>query len=269
MGTLTLFIPSIPGQHKLWLNTIAKEATLSSATFQLGNFIGIGDHFKEHDGMPGLNEKMVRAILHNRSKQDNWGQLVGPNEIVALNSPYEWTNKNTRKALRDAWMAEQPLMYTALVHDERLITHGGLTYGEWVAIGRPQTAIEAAKLLNAKYAQTVYQGECFKLGNGPNFAANPIWAHPYWELYPSWVTTTEVLPFDQLIGSGSLNNPEGREAVSQPGSPLGYLEKIRYRLWGASVFIRGQKIISLDLQLPLEPISSLKGASQLYLEKRK
>lgn len=261
----SLFLPSLNGQHKLWKNVLGREASVSDEVIQFGNLVGIDDYARDSEKF-GANSSMLKYIMIFRSTQEKWTQLVGPNEIIALNTPHEWTNQTSRKILRDSWVGDIRRMAVASTSKGRLVTHGGLTYGEWLSLGRPQTAHKTAELLNNKYMKTLYQGECFNLGNPPNYGANPIWAHPFHELIPSWITTTEVLPFDQLHGSGSLNTMQGRAAVDESLS-LKYIDKLHYRRWGSIEIIRGQKITSIDLNLPDELLSQLPRDKQIYVER--
>lgn len=264
----SLFIPSLNGQEKIWKNVITKEASVCDEVYQFGNIIGLTDYAKDKE-KHGHNNNILRYIMLFRSTLDNWVQLIGPNEIAALNNPNEWTNQNSRKILRESWVGKVRSMRIAAVSRGRLLTHGGLTYGEWVNIGRPDTAQEAADLLNKKYFQTLKQGDAFNLGAPPNYAANPIWAHVHKELIPSWITTTERLPFDQMHGSGSLNNLDGRAAFDSEESILQYVDKVRYKRWGSSVTIRDQIITSLDLELPNKLLPSLENNRLLYIEEAK
>lgn len=260
-----IYLPGIEGQIKLWRNIFERETAASDEVYQFGNIIGLNDEAKDLSENRGANQDMLIAIA-SRLKLSRWTQLIGPNEIAALNLPNEWTNQKSRKILRDMWMGEEPIKVAVAVRG-RLISHGGLTYGEWVELGRPANAPKAARLLNEKYTGTLYQGRCYALGNPPNYSANPIWAHPSRELYPSWITAPEALPFDQVTGGGSLNEPEGRLLVDGEESIYSYVDKLRYQRYGSKVEINGQRIISLGLALKEEPMSSLTDDRQLYVER--
>lgn len=260
-----LYLPGIEGQLKLWNNVFEREAAASDEVYQFGNIVGLNENAKDISENRGANQDMLVAVA-SRMGLSRWNQLVGPNEIAALNLPDEWTNQRSRKILRDLWVGENP-MKVAIAVRGRLITHGGLTYGEWVEIGRPERASEAARLLNEKYQRTLYQGRCYALGNAPNFSANPIWAHPSRELYPSWITAPEALPFDQVTGGGSLNDAEGRLLADGDESLYKWVDTIRYRRYGSKMEINGQRIISLGLDLPETPLTQLPQDRQLYVER--
>lgn len=260
-----LYLPAIEGQYKLWQRLLERETAASDEVYQFGNIIGLNEYAKDVSDNRGANQDMLVAIA-SRLQLTRWNQLIGPNEIAALNMPQEWTNQKSRKILRDLWVGENSAKVAMAVRG-RLFSHGGLTYGEWVDIGRPNNAPKAARLLNEKYSGTLYQGRCYALGNAPNYSANPIWAHPSRELYPSWITAPEALPFDQITGGGSLNEPEGRLLADGEESIYRYLDKVRFHRYGSKLEINGQRIISLGLTLKEEPMSALSDDRQLYVER--
>lgn len=262
----TIFVPSLEGQYKLWKNEIAPACNKADAVYQLGNVVGANDYARDNE-RNGANEAILKFVLLYRATQESWYQIAGVNEIMALNFPDEWTNATSRQILRNAWFSKNPSMMTATVYEGKLVTHGGLTYGEWLSIGKPDTAVEAARLLNEKYAATLQQGSCYRLGSPPNYAANPIWCDPIMELYPSWVTSPEALPFDQVHGGVSVNTARGREVMDEKNNPLKFVDKVRYNSYGSRVDIGGREILGVDLDLPAKLISSIPQTHQLYIEK--
>lgn len=244
----TLIVPSLNGQYKIWKNDLVLEANKSDEVFQLGNLISVNDDIKDGEEK-GPNRSILGFIDLYRSTTKHWHQIIGPNEIVALNFPEKFTNKHSLRFLKRGWF-DSDFFKVADVSKNRLVTHGGLTFGEWVNLGRPGTAVEAAALLNEKYSKTLRQGECFRLGYSPNFAANPIWADPYMEFYNSWITSVEPCPFGQLVGTFSLNREQGREIINSQKSPLSTLESLFFRKWGSVAIIKGTAFISVDLGLP-------------------
>lgn len=262
----TIFLPSIEGQHKLWKSEIAPACNDADEVVQLGNVIGCDDVARDKKTL-GPNEAVLKYLILYRSTQDKWTQIVGTNEMAALNFPDEWTNATSRQILRNSWFAKEPRMVTASVNKGRLVTHGGLTYGEWLSIGSPDTAEEAAGRLNEKYYGTVYQGSCFKLGNAPNFSANPIWCDPVMEMYPSWITAPVAMPFGQVHGSNNLNSVESRALISDKHSPLSFFDQVRFTSYGSRVFIKGIQILGVNLELPKKLISSVPQPQSLYIEK--
>lgn len=264
----TLFVSDLHGQHKVWKNTITKAANDSDKIIQMGNLIGCNDFVKDYDTR-GANQAILTYARIWNATDDQSIQLAGPNEIIALNAPNEWTNSESDKALRDAWFPEEPPMVTAHADNGRLVTHGGLTYGEWVEIGRPDTAEEAAHRLNEKYARTLYQGESLTLGHMPNFAANPIFADPIIETYGSWLTTPEECPFPQIHAEKSLIRKEARALLTETGVPTlhAYIQNPSYRSFGSICNIRNQVFIGVDLDLEGKVINRLTRPKNLYVER--
>jgi len=263
---LTLFIPSIPGQYKLWKKELAPWANRVHNVIQMGNLVSVDGIIKDSEKV-GANAAILKyAALYKRTAE-KFTQLIGPNEIFALNMPDEFTNYDSLKILTGGWLSEDPYFYVACAMNNKLVTHGGLTYGEWVAIGRPETAEDAADLLNEKYLGTLYQGPCYRLGNAPNYAANPIFADPVMELYPSWITTLEPCPFDQIHGSGSLDGIVGREAITERLNPMYFIERVTHRKYGSYVFNKDAEILGLDLKLPDGKQNTvIPKLSSLYIE---
>ena len=265
--TRTVFIASLNGQSRIWRNSLSLECDRATDIFQTGNLIGL-ESWTSDTTPHGTNRITLRMIEIYRATFDNWHQLAGTHEIAALNEPHEWTGTQARHYLRDQWLGSQPHMFVAAESRGRLVTHGGLTYGEWKSIGSPDNALETANRLNEKYAKTLYQGPCLKLGDAPNLAANPIWADPYMELYPSWVTTTEDLPFDQIYGSGSLSTERGRRMLADEDGYLRHIGTVRFRTWGTVAGIRGRSLIAIDLGLTTtRPLSTMPPRHHPYVER--
>lgn len=262
----TLFLTSLKGQYKLWRRELAPACNKVDSIVQFGNIIGCNSLVKDKDSF-GANEAILKFVLLYRSTQENWTQLVGANEIAALNLPKEWTNATSRKILRDAWLGENPTMQVAAVDKGRLLTHGGLTYGEWLSIGSPKSVDETAHRLNEKYAGTLQQGSCFRLNGIPNFAANPIWADPVTELYGSWITAPVPMPFDQVHGAGNLNTTEGRLLLGEQSSLLNYADQIRFRKYGSFVTVKSMQFTAIEIDLPDNIVTMVPQHKSLYIEK--
>lgn len=262
----TIFLAGLFGQYKLWKREIAPACNEADEVVQLGNIIGCNNVARDKPKM-GPNEALLKYLILYRATQDNWTQIVGTNEMAALNFPDEWTNASSRQILRNAWFSKEPTMVTAAVNKGRLVTHGGLTYGEWLSIGSPDTAQEAADRLNEKYYGSIYQGACFKLGNPPNFAANPIWSDPVMEFYPSWITAPVSMPFDQIHGSNNINSNESRKLTSDKNSPLSFFDKLGFTNFGSRVMIKDRQVIGVNLDIPENMIQIIPQPQSLYVEK--
>lgn len=243
----TLFLPCLQGQYKLWRNSILEMCNEVDAVISFGDLIGCYDEAADtpHNGpnMAVLSYTRLYTQYH-----DQWTQLIGPNEIAALCSPGVWTNDQSTAYLRDSWLDAETFK-VASVDCGRLLTHGGLTYGEWQSIDSPETADEAAKRLNEKYRGTLYQGESYRLTGKPNYASNPIWADPLLETYPSWTTTPIDCPFDQTHAEASVNNELGRRLLQEKWSPLSVIPSPRFKSYGSIVMIGEAEFTAVTLNV--------------------
>lgn len=263
----TIFLPGLHGQFKLWKREIAGYCNRAEEVVQFGNIIGCNDYVKDYE-QRGANEATLKYVLLYQNTEDNWTQLVGPNEIAALNMPDEWTNKVSRQILRNNWLSSTPIMKVAGVHQGRLVTHGGLTYGEWLSIGSPESPETASERLNDKYQGTLYQGHSYALGGAPNHSANPIWCDPILELYPSWITAPVNMPFGQVHAGRNLNSDVGRTIINEEHSIFKYADKINFRKYGSITQIGENKIIGIDIPLDGRVLTSLPRPYAFYVEKK-
>lgn len=261
--TRTLFLGDLEAQHKIWLANVEPLFPELDAVVQLGNLVSCSREAKDKQDF-GRNEAVLSQWEKIPPKRRL--RLAGPHELAALNFPGKWTNSNSNRMLRDSWLTAEPTMYVAAVDKSRLLTHGGLTYGEWLSLGRPATAEEASALLQEKYAQTLVQGDSYLLTGVPNLAANPIWADPVLELYASWVLAPEPCPFDQIHGGPSLNTVRGREARQSLHSPVHYADSVSCRKFGSLTEIKGALFRGVDLDLKTETLTSLPADKCFYLE---
>lgn len=265
----SLFIPSLEGQYLLWKKEVLEVAKRVDEIVQMGNIIGCNEVMADKRNR-GPNNALINYILIWRASYYTWTQLIGPNEIMALNFPDLWTCEATNKLIRDNWFGTftDAKFQTATVNKKRLVTHGGLTYGEWLSIGKPETAEEAAEELNKKYNGTLYQGECFKLHGRPNYYANPIFADPLREVYGSWITAPDDPPFGQIHTENGLNTIEGRDTLNAPLSLMGYLDDVKYTSFGSVVTIRGKKFTSIAPEIPMDDIIKIMPKNwSIYVEK--
>lgn len=266
----TLWLPSLQGQYRLWTKDFVKLAGKVDEVVSLGNLVGLSARMKGSQHR-SPNTALLNYVRVWRYSFERWTQVIGPNEIVALNFPDDHTNLEAIRLLRRQWLmprAEEAGYSTAAANKTRLVTHGGLTYGEWVTLGRPQTAEAAAALLNEKYDGTLYQGECYNLTGVPSHWANPIFADTLKEVYPSWLVAPEPCPFGQVTGGLGLNTPEGYKSLEAYGSPLHSLEAVRFTPWGSLVEIKGVPFFAVTPAVPDgEIVDHLPKPGQVYLEK--
>lgn len=262
----TLFIPGLYGQHLIWRNEVKPVCDRVDSIISFGNLIGCDEEASDGTAR-GRNQAVLSFVSAFRTYFENWTQLVGPNEIAALNNPGVWTNDVSNDHLRNGWLASDGVFHVASANDSRLQSNGGLTYGEWVAIGRPKDAQTAAQRLNEKYRQTLYQGPCQALGDSPNFSANPIWADPISETYPSWITAPEPCPFDQVHSSIDLNNRLGRRLVRSEDSLLSYLDRVNYRTFGSNTVIKGAKFQAVYLPIQGKTVKRIPPGRSLLIQR--
>lgn len=264
----TLFISDIAGQYKFWKTELAPLVNNVDEVVQLGNLIGCTDLVKDGE-RTGSNLTVLNYVALYRSTFSNWVQIMGPNEILALSFPDEWTNYESNRLLRKRWLKEDENRFlVASVNKHRLVTHGGLTHGAWVDLGRPETAEEAAELLNKRWQGTLYQTPAYRLGDPPNYRSAPIFADPIREVYPSWITSGEVMPFDQVHSAGGSNTQAGHEAIAAENSNFDYVESIRHTRFGSITQINGGEFLALTPELPKDRlVNRLPEPWQIYIEK--
>lgn len=267
----TLFLPPVLGQYLLWRDHMQPVAEKVDEVIQMGNLVGLSDRMRDASEIRfGPNGATISLIDKFLETFEGWTSLIGPNEVVAMNLPDSWTNPITNKAIRDRWLlSDAPNHFlTATVNKGRLVTHGGLTHGEWISIGRPDSVKEAAALLNEKYDGALHPGPCFAFEGVPNFAANPIFADPLRETLPSWITTRDEIPFSQVHSASGLNTIEGREAFADTYSNLGYVDDVRHANFGSIVTVRDARFFSIVLDIPKDKVlKKIPEPWHLYVEK--
>ena len=263
-----LFVPGLHGQVRVMEKRYEPLIDSVDSTITLGNMLRLAP-FLEMGTSADDEYRNVSPVVENANLMKQiWGRanlsavpfvnVIGANEVIYLNLPKSQADNYLRDTktginfVREGWLTDEKRnpaafrYYVAVEADGRLITHAGLSHGEWVNLGRPQTARQAAYALNMKYLGTLYQGECLRMGNGVNFAANPIMGHPIAEVYSSWMATSERCPFPQLHGSLSLRDATGHEALSTYMHPLYYAEKMNYHRWGTSITLHGTPFYAVD-----------------------
>lgn len=264
----TLFIADVAGQYKYWKTELATIVNKVDEVVQLGNLIGCSDLVKDKTKI-GPNLTVLNYVALWRSTFPNWTQIMGSNEILALNFPDNWTNAETNRLLRRRWLTDgEDKFLVASTNKHRLVTHGGLTHGQWVDLGRPETAEEAARLLNEKWTGSLYFGEAYRLGDPPNFRASPIFADPVREVYSSWLTSGEPAPFSQVHAAGGLNTQVGHEALSSSFSNFEFIEEARHTNFGSVVKINGAEFTALTQEMPRDYLfTRLPEPWEVYIEK--
>lgn len=271
-----LYLPPLHGQYEAWELHLQQLVLQCGLVVSLGNIVGLHPHAVETRGAGSRdrNSVLVDNVLGSWGASSRWLQLVAPNDVVALSSPDSGLlDKRAHRTLRDAYFNDAPRKSTAHMRvaysvNGRLVTHGGLTHGEWVNIGRPTTAKKAAGLLNEKYRHELWFGESVSVGSPPNLAANPVFADGLHELYPSWLYAGERCPFAQVTAQ-SVNNIRGRFALGSEFHPLYWLNRtmIQFPRIGSVVNIRDTIFIGLDVGFNSEArMRDINPATQLWVE---
>lgn len=243
----TLFIAGLNSQYHIWNNDILPVCNTVDAIIQCGNLIGLSGSVVDSDSHLST-QYMLESVMGYRKRNPSYVQLMGPHEMVALNFPEKYLSPKSARILRGMWFDSDDAL-VAYAHNGRLVTFGGLTHGQWCVLGKPGTAEEAAELINDKYMGTLYQGHGVRLGDYPNFEANPVWADPMLEFYPSWIAANDVCPFDQVHASGDLNSREARYAYKNPSSLLHYVGKVSYTMYGSRTDIKNATMTGINLHL--------------------
>lgn len=264
----TFFLPGLEGQYNLWKMEARLIASKVDEIVQFGNLIGCSPRMADKERL-GPNLTVLNFIALWRSTFSNWTQLVGPNEIMALNFPDEWTNTESNRILRRRWLEDvEGRFLVASSNKGRLVTHGGLSHGQWVELGRPATAKEAAALLNEKFSGKLSLGRAFRLGQIPNYSVDPVFADPVREVYPSWLATPDPMPFSQIHSGGGMNTPEGREALTAPFSLLTHLDAKYMNFGSVATLPDGPQFISIAPEITTRNIIKyLPPPWRFYIEK--
>lgn len=263
-----LFVPGLQGQFGVFERRVLPLVREVEGSVFLGGMLRLAP-FLEVGGSVGDDFRYVSPVVENallfnglwagsRYSSFPFVCLMGSTEMLYLNMGKDLADKYLRDTssgvnfVREGWLSDEKRsdsafrFYVAVEVDGRLVTHAGFSYGEWVNLGRPQSAREAAYALNAKYFGTLYQGQCLRLGDGVRFDADPIMAHSVAEVYSSWAAASEVCPFPQVHGSSSMRDALAYEAMSTFMHPMFYEGGVSLEPWGTLTNIRGALFFAVD-----------------------
>lgn len=257
-------VPGLYGQYKLLKNELLPFIKKTDDVIYMGNIVGTAERVRDNS-FKGPNHSTIELI--ERTVYGNPHTiLMGANEMVALNDPTRFVSTKSLLTLQRWWLEKEHTAQIATVRDNILFTHAGLTHGEWLSIGKPMTAQETADRLNEKYEGTLYQGDCYNMSGKLNMGANPLFADPYRELYPSWIGREE-LPFTQAHATFDLNTYVATGLRNDPMHPISHLGDIQYTKYGSCVFMGDHAILGIDLQIDRDKIlKELKHRNILILE---
>lgn len=107
----------------------------------------------------------------------------------------------------DEGQAQLALAVRCQEHGDVLITHAGLTRGQWRRLGSPPEPFAAANLLNADVGkpvnEVIHGGALADIDAGPDAErADVTWAEVIDELYGPWLAAGDA-PFSQIHGHAS------------------------------------------------------------------
>lgn len=252
----------------LWRHEFAPLANRVDEIVQFGGLVGVYKTMAD-GALRGPNAALLNLIILYRATQEQWTQLLGPQEILALNFPDEWTNTDSNRILRRRWlMGEEGSFQVAAVNKERLVTHGGLTHGLWVDLGRPATPQETAQALQERYEKKLWFGNSYRLTGKPSFRADPVFADPLQEVYPSWITADEPMPFSQVHTAGGPNTIQGRALLSESGNMLKHLDGLEHTAFGSVSTVGSATLLAVSPEIPLDKkVKALKAPWRAYVEK--
>lgn len=262
----TIYIPPMWANNKFWLKEIIPAISKTDSQVAFGNFFNPLRTRKEN------MEIYTYMIDWYARTSPNWKQLIGPNELIEI-SVNKAKNLDERKLPEfiGMWLNNDSFIHSSTHENGNFVSHGGLAYGEWLSIDKPQTAEEASVRINEKYDGTFFQGESYNTGHCPSMFVCPIWADPAREVYNSWVMAKEACPFPQITATNLIGNPTEEDVLLVDKSyPTGWVEKFKKKRYGTSLEIKGQifkDISNLPFISPDEEYKA-KSLEALYIEKR-
>lgn len=170
------------------------------------DFVQVGDLV--HKG-PDSSRVLDISIGLSQTQREKWHQLIGNHELMYLTSRQVafWKDRITPKdagRLMDAYtdgFFKSAYAFADENGEEYLITHAGLTYHNWLTLGKPN-AFEAADAINKMNLSDLTVPGLMMTGR-QNFYASPIWAEAVHEVYYSWVLSPDAPPFNQIHGHTS------------------------------------------------------------------
>lgn len=175
---------------------------------QVGDLVRAAPHFREANGR--ILNRMERVLAANGP--DTWIQLIGNHECAALGGPAkgDWAvsdsfDDSATASLKAMWSSGRITLAAAV--DGVLVTHAGLTRGRWQSLGSPDTAAQAADLLNRDAGRPMKSFSVpGRLVTGRvEPAADTMWAEVNDELLSPWIEHRD-LPFAQVHGHASPFN---------------------------------------------------------------
>jgi hypothetical protein len=186
----------------------------------------------------GPDSAGVLAIVRDRmDAAPRWIQLVGNHELQYLGGGRFWQDPITAAdadLLRSWWLRERVQIATAVRTadgDDLLITHAGLTYEAWCALGEPVTAATTADLLNTRPDELIWASD------------GPLWAES-WQVCESWLAAPVAAPFGQVHGHSSIVDFRSRSWTC--GSRIRQRSTVDWAARHTVTRISGSRFIGVD-----------------------
>jgi Calcineurin-like phosphoesterase len=132
-----------------------------------------------------------------------WIQLVGNHELQYLGGGRFWQDPVAAadaELLRSWWLCERVQIAAAVRTADGadlLVTHAGLTFDAWCALGEPVMASTAAQLLNTRPDELLWAQD------------GPLWAQSR-QVYESWLAAPVAAPFGQVHGHSCVVDYQAR-----------------------------------------------------------
>jgi hypothetical protein len=186
----------------------------------------------------GPDSAGVLAMVRDRMDGvPRWIQLVGNHELQYLGGGRFWQDPIVAAdadLLRSWWLRERVRIAAAVRTadgDDLLITHAGLTYDAWCALGEPVTATTAAELLNTRPDELIWASD------------GPLWAES-WQVCESWLAAPVAAPFGQVHGHSSIVDFRSRSWAC--GSRIRQRSTVDWTARHTVTRISGSRFIGVD-----------------------
>lgn len=230
---------------RLGADSVTLDLPEDLTVVQVGDLIHRGP---ESEGVIAL----VGRYLTRQPAQ--WVQLVGNHEAQYLREPaFHWPEQidDGAAAALVSWWRSGRMRAAAAVStgaEQFLVTHAGLTEGFWRhALGAPSSAVDAARALNSfagTHEDVLFSSGEMLGGGDPNYSAGPVWASAAGEVIPSWLHSSDRLPFSLVHGHSSVANWRRRSFNAE--RDVGELMTVDEERAHATATLPGGRIIGVD-----------------------
>jgi hypothetical protein len=216
----------------------------------VASVVQVGDLIDSGPDSTGVLDLVERFRTANPGR---WVQLVGNHEAAALGGPgfgpfgtvaSQADRRRVRRWWDDGLMRIAVAVRAPVLGGDALITHAGVTRGFWENVGRPETASNAAGVIDrlaVAEPEVVFRAGWMLGGNSSDRGAGPVWASPDIELIPSW--DGAPMPWAQVHGHASVWRWRSGKPASWSMPPEVRLDRDRRHAW---VPCGGRVIVGID-----------------------